>query len=552
MYSKNIFLMKQAFSQSHFTHYNNNQTTITTNYRCYSTIKGILLEAEEGLKEGDLDLSIHNYEMILSNFNTQENVEEVVQSLYRAITRMGKSVPDRFMRVYEFCLQHNLLKDAEFSKVVLIGAFKLPLQLFQRVFDQTVQEVIPFFTTNGGNVDLREFFVPLIHCYLKGHQGPRAQMAYKKLLDLGGVLSTDELNPIINLTIKHHQQEFKKQLIDYVKQKRIEFNREQLQYRLAAYTAVEQMDNAVYTFNRIRSKGEDIDYPVYLILLEGMKRVDFNDRFKGFARNVLEHLATVRFDKIEDRFIRDVAGVLSRIGSPELTNSWLNSLLEHSTEVATFNAVLSALCNSNLFSKAFELYNEMETKYGITPQVETYNTLLAACDNDDDLKLILTQMDEKKVTKDLASLNIRINYLCKQGKIQEALEMFNKLKAACIQSPALTPNNFTLTILAKAVQNDPELMKSLYESSKELEVQIDRPLSNYFITSCNEYREDIIAEVLDARYGATLFRVARRLPDLFPKLFNYLEQTNDDRLPLVVDVLDRYSIRYTFQIRNKR
>ncbi|XP_077212383.1 tetratricopeptide repeat (TPR)-like superfamily protein [Tasmannia lanceolata] len=129
----------------------------------------------------------------------------------------------------------------------------------------------------------------------------------------------------------------------------------------------------------------------------------------------------------------------------------------------SFNLVIKALCEMGSLDSAYLMMIEME-KAGIRPDVVTYTTLISAfykCDRRVIADGLWNLMVMRKCLPNLATFNVRIQYLVNKGRAWQARSLMQKMVAI-----GINPDELTLNLIIKGFcrLGNLEMAKKTYDA----------------------------------------------------------------------------------------
>ncbi|CAN8257679.1 unnamed protein product [Cochlearia groenlandica] len=151
--------------------------------------------------------------------------------------------------------------------------------------------------------------------------------------------------------------------------------------------------------------------------------------------------------------------------------------------VVSYNALLAACLNSNLFERVHKVFDEMPQRYNsITPDKVSYGMLIKSyCDSDSPEKAmeIMRSMEEKGIEVTIIALTTILGSLYKKGLVDKAetlwTEMVNK---------GITFDNTVYNVrLMYAAKESPERVKELMVEMSSLGLKPDTISYNYLMTA---------------------------------------------------------------------
>ncbi|GER55050.1 pentatricopeptide repeat (PPR) superfamily protein [Striga asiatica] len=157
--------------------------------------------------------------------------------------------------------------------------------------------------------------------------------------------------------------------------------------------------------------------------------------------------------------------------------------MEHkfTPNVFTYTILLNGWCRVKNLMEACRVWNEM-IEHGLKPDVVTHNTmldgLLTCGKRSDAIKLFEVMRSNKGPNPNVRSYTILINYLCKHGYMNEAVNYFDDMiKSGCAPDPAL----YTCLITGFAKQKKMDMVQRLLNDMKEKGCPPDGQMYNALI-----------------------------------------------------------------------
>lgn len=141
------------------------------------------------------------------------------------------------------------------------------------------------------------------------------------------------------------------------------------------------------------------------------------------------------------------------------------------SDVASYNAVVSALCEVGQVKEAYYVVKEMRAN-GLSPDIHSYNCLMEACCKEDlvrPAKRLWDEMFTYGCPGNLQTYNILIRKLSKSGEVQEAHGLFRHMLGK-----GILPDNVSYSALIKGMCRDGktddafEIFKKSFEQDKQL------------------------------------------------------------------------------------
>ncbi|KAJ4843877.1 hypothetical protein Tsubulata_024355 [Turnera subulata] len=124
-----------------------------------------------------------------------------------------------------------------------------------------------------------------------------------------------------------------------------------------------------------------------------------------------------------------------------------------------YNVLLGGLCRTNKKDRAYELLQEMEES-GLKPDAVTYNTAISYFGKIGDLQSAsraLTKMVEDGIVPTVVTYGAIIHAYCSDGKIDDAMKIFEQMKAAS----KIPPNTVIYNILIDSLCKNKEVKRAL-------------------------------------------------------------------------------------------
>lgn len=257
---------------------------------------------------------------------------------------------------------------------------------------------------------------------------------------------------------------------------------------------------ALQFFKWVQEMGFSHNDQSYFLMLEILGRT----RNLNAARNLLFSLEKKSDGvvKLEDRFFNSLIRNYGRAGLFQESLKVFATMksLGVSPSVITFNSLLSILLKRGRTNMARNLYDEMLSTYGVTPDTYTFNILIRGfCMNSmvDEGFRFFQEISRFKCEPDVITYNTIVDGLCRAGKVDIAR---NVMKGMSNKSRDLNPNVVTYTTLIRGFCMKQEIDDAL----SVLEEMISRGLKPNRITYntlikglCEAQRFDKIKEILE-------------------------------------------------------
>ncbi|PQP99770.1 pentatricopeptide repeat-containing protein [Prunus yedoensis var. nudiflora] len=199
----------------------------------------------------------------------------------------------------------------------------------------------------------------------------------------------------------------------------------------------------------------------YFLMLEILGRA----RNLNAARNLLFSIEKKSNGavKLEDRFFNSLIRNYGRAGLFQESIKLFTTMksLGVSPSVVSFNSLLSILLKKGRTNMAKNVYDEMLSMYGVTPDTYTFNILIRGfCMNSmvDEGYRFFKDMSGFRCDPDVITYNTLVDGLCRAGKVEIA---HNVVKGMSKRSGDLTPNVVTYTTLIRGYCAKQEIDKAL-------------------------------------------------------------------------------------------
>ncbi|KAM1480690.1 hypothetical protein ACFX2I_027808 [Malus domestica] len=167
--------------------------------------------------------------------------------------------------------------------------------------------------------------------------------------------------------------------------------------------------------------------------------------------------------KLEDRFFNSLIRNYGRAGLFQESIKLFSTMksIGVSPSVVSFNSLLSILLRKGRTNMAKNVYDEMVSMYGATPDTCTFNTLIRGfCMNSmvDEGFRFFKEMSRFKCDPDVITYNTLVDGLCRAGKVGIA---HNVVKGMSKRSADLNPNIVTYTTLIRGYCMKQEIDEAL-------------------------------------------------------------------------------------------
>lgn len=167
--------------------------------------------------------------------------------------------------------------------------------------------------------------------------------------------------------------------------------------------------------------------------------------------------------KLEDRFFNSLIRSYGQAGLFQESIKLFTTMksLGVSPSVVTFNSLLSILLKRGRTNMANNLYDEMLSTYGVTPDTYTFNILIRGfCMNSmvDEGFRFFKEISKFKCEPDIITYNTLVDGLCRAGKVDIAR---NVVKGMNKKSSDLNPNVVTFTTLIRGFCMKQEIDEAL-------------------------------------------------------------------------------------------
>ncbi|PQP97495.1 putative helicase CHR10 isoform X1 [Prunus yedoensis var. nudiflora] len=218
---------------------------------------------------------------------------------------------------------------------------------------------------------------------------------------------------------------------------------------------------ALQFFKWVEVMGFSHNDQSYFLMLEILGRA----RNLNAARNLLFSIEKKSNGavKLEDRFFNSLIRNYGRAGLFQESIKLFTTMksLGVSPSVVSFNSLLSILLKKGRTNMAKNVYDEMLSMYGVTPDTYTFNILIRGfCMNSmvDEGYRFFKDMSGFRCDPDVITYNTLVDGLCRAGKVEIA---HNVVKGMSKRSGDLTPNVVTYTTLIRGYCAKQEIDKAL-------------------------------------------------------------------------------------------
>lgn len=257
-------------------------------------------------------------------------------------------------------------------------------------------------------------------------------------------------------------------------------------------------------FKWAHEKGFPHDDQSYFIVLEILGR----ERNLNVARNFLFSIEKRSNGavKLEDRFFNSLIRSYGQAGLFEESMKLFQTMksIGVSPSLITFNSLLSILLRRGRTNMAKNVYHEMLSTYGVTPDTYTYNILIRGfCKNSmvEQGFLIFKEMSRLNCDPDVVTYNTLVDGLCRAGKVKIA---HNLVKGMSKKSKDLNPNVVTYTTLIRGYCMKQEVDEALL-IIKEMTgrgLKLNKITFNTLIKGlCEAHKLDNIKDILEETTG---------------------------------------------------
>lgn len=134
--------------------------------------------------------------------------------------------------------------------------------------------------------------------------------------------------------------------------------------------------------------------------------------------------------------------------------------------VGTCNKLLHSVAMCSGTTACLDLYREMVASK-ITPNTQTFNTLMLGLCNNNELKLvqdIFDEMEEAGCSANLFSYNILMDAHCRRGDIRDAMILWNKMIEKCVMPDTVSYNTLISGLCSNGKMQEAEaLLHQVYE-----------------------------------------------------------------------------------------
>lgn len=218
---------------------------------------------------------------------------------------------------------------------------------------------------------------------------------------------------------------------------------------------------ALQFFKWVEVMGFSHNDQSYFLMLEILGRA----RNLNAARNLLFSIEKKSNGavKLEDRFFNSLIRNYGQAGLFQESIKLFTTMksLGVSPSVVSFNSLLSILLKKGRTNMAKNVYDEMLSMYGVTPDTYTFNILIRGfCMNSmvDEGYRFFKDMSGFRCDPDVITYNTLVDGLCRAGKVEIA---HNVVKGMSKRSGDLTPNVVTYTTLIRGYCVRQEIDKAL-------------------------------------------------------------------------------------------
>ncbi|KAF3440067.1 hypothetical protein FNV43_RR18345 [Rhamnella rubrinervis] len=261
---------------------------------------------------------------------------------------------------------------------------------------------------------------------------------------------------------------------------------------------------ALQFFKWVETMGFSHNDQSYFSMLEILGRT----RNLNAARNLLFSLERKSngMVKLEDRFFNSLIRSYGRAGLFQESIKLFTTMMSLGVlpSVVTFNSLLSILLKRGRTNMAKNLYDEMLSTYGVTPDTYTFNILIGGfCTNSmvDEAFHFFKEIAKFKCDPDIITYNSLVDGLCSAGKVDIAR---NVVKGMSKKSLDLNPNVVTFTTLIRGFCMKQEIDEALLVL-EEMTSQGLKPNGITYNTLlkglCEAQKLDKIKEILEATSG---------------------------------------------------
>ncbi|XP_004510607.1 pentatricopeptide repeat-containing protein At1g02060, chloroplastic [Cicer arietinum] len=218
---------------------------------------------------------------------------------------------------------------------------------------------------------------------------------------------------------------------------------------------------AFHFFNWVHENGFSHNSQSYFIMLEILGR----EKNLNVARNFLFSIEKRSNGevKLEDRFFNSLIRSYGEAGLFKESIKLFQTMksIGVSPSVITFNSVLLILLRRGRTNMAKEVFDEMLSTYGVTPDTYTYNILIRGfCKNSmvDEGFHFFKEMTSFNCDPDVVTYNTLVDGLCRAGKIKTAHNLVNGMSKKC---GGLSPDVVTYTTLIRGYCMKQEVNEAL-------------------------------------------------------------------------------------------
>lgn len=265
---------------------------------------------------------------------------------------------------------------------------------------------------------------------------------------------------------------------------------------------------ALKFFNWAQEMGFPHNDQSYFLMLEILG----SERNLNVARNFLFSIEKRSNGavKLEDRFFNSLIRSYGEAGLFKESIKLFQTMksVGVSPSVVTFNSILSILLRRGRSNMAKEVYDEMLSTYGVTPDLYTYNILIRGfCKNSmvDEGFRFFKEMTSFNCNPDVVTYNTLVDGLCRTGKVRIAHNLVKGMSKKCED---LNPNVVTYTTLIRGYCMKQEVDEALII----LEEMTGRGLKPNIITYntlikglCEAHKLDKMKDIWEQMIGDSRF-----------------------------------------------
>ena len=258
---------------------------------------------------------------------------------------------------------------------------------------------------------------------------------------------------------------------------------------------------ALKFFNWAQEMGYAHTEQSYFSMLEILGR----NRHLNTARNFLFSIEKRSRGavKLEARFFNSLMRNFSRAGLFQESINLFTTMKSHgvSPSIVTFNSLLTILLKRGRTNMAKNVYDEMLSTYGVTPDTFTFNILIRGfCMNGmvDEGFRIFKDLSRFGCEPDVITYNTLVDGLCRGGRVTIA---YNVVKAMGKKSVDLNPNVVTYTTLIRGYCAKREINNALavFEEMVNLGLKANNITYNTLIKGlCEAEKFEKVKEILEA------------------------------------------------------